>query len=1038
MSISISGSNAMSGLSGMDTNFDTVLTKLKSVESTQIRRLEAWKSDWKLRYEAFGKIIEQVQAASSMLSTLGDRNSFVTKNTASSAQNIVTAVASAAAQDVQHSIHVQQMASNAIWANTGHVFDAKTDLINTTDSPQTFEFSYAGKKHSMVVPAKTTLDSFASMVNNSVDNPGIKVSLVRTGSGYVFQVAGKSTGAANDLIIHSSSLVGMDAAGSTSVWQSNAALDMGQALTNPTRFAYDLLMEDGNRFSVSVTGDKTNADLVTQINAQVGRSIASLDGSGNLTLADVKAAYRRDSVAQPTFSTASATFTVGSDPGNTLLSGPLTVTLNMNNGVTSGTRTLTIEAGVSVRDALMRIAQASGSPSAEMTLNGSGSWNMSLANVEGVSLNFADSASDAAKMSFGLTPASLGEKVVGQGGAQSFTASTGLTFAADKLASTLSADAGGRYVYTVVRSDGSTVLVDELAASDGGGPITGAATYQQLAEAIAAKMGVAAGTDADGNRTVLLDNVESFYLSAGTGGGMDGVRAKTEASASITGMAAADTLETPPQLNYRIVGNDGVPVEFSLPGGSTMAAVLTEMKNRGLSIGLLGADGAAVDISGGIPAAGQYTLTVDNVGAVSGPGITGQVASSSNWNIQRAANARFLVDNWPMVMESESNSVSDAVEGVVFSIHDVGKASISVTTDVASVEKSIQNFLDAVNSVILTIREYTKYDSAKEVTTFDPSKMGSDNYSPSQLTSEKGGLLQGNYGVQLFKSRFSSLLNSSPPGFLSRQSAGDILSGDLLANLANLGIKTNTEEKSDHYGLLEIAPSSSIEALRQMDQENYSNMINKNLEAVVDFFCSSGTGASTSSDFRYGSHVPGITKGGSYDVSYTVDGQGNITRVLVGGVEAVRDTSQPGYYYSVSSGDARGLSLQIDNLSAGEHTGQIRIKEGMVQTVNNFLKSELAFSDVNISAHSTEAQKADVFALKSRNGALMVLRENYKDIMENIDKKISREQDRLGLWESRQKKYFARLETLLKQYDSMQTQLTSQIKSLAGASSGKS
>ena len=250
MSISISGSNAMSGLSGMDTNFDTVLAKLKSVESTQIRRLEAWKSDWKLRYEAFGKIIEQVQAASSMLSTLGDRNSFVTKNTASSAQNIVTAVASAAAQDVQHSIHVQQMASNAIWANTGHVFDAKTDLINTTDSPQTFEFSYAGKKHSMVVPAKTTLDSFASMVNNSVDNPGIKVSLVRTGSGYVFQVAGKSTGAANDLIIHSSNLVGMNAAGSTSVWQSNAALDMGQALTNPTHFAYDLLMEDGNRFSI--------------------------------------------------------------------------------------------------------------------------------------------------------------------------------------------------------------------------------------------------------------------------------------------------------------------------------------------------------------------------------------------------------------------------------------------------------------------------------------------------------------------------------------------------------------------------------------------------------------------------------------------------------------------------------------------------------------------------------------------------------------------------------------------------------------------
>ena len=37
------------------------------------------------------------------------------------------------------------------------------------------------------------------MVNNSTDNPGIKVSTVQTGAGYVFQVAGKSTGAANDI-----------------------------------------------------------------------------------------------------------------------------------------------------------------------------------------------------------------------------------------------------------------------------------------------------------------------------------------------------------------------------------------------------------------------------------------------------------------------------------------------------------------------------------------------------------------------------------------------------------------------------------------------------------------------------------------------------------------------------------------------------------------------------------------------------------------------------------------------------------------------
>ena len=97
---------------------------------------------------------------------------------------------------------------------------------------------------------------------------------------------------------------------------------------------------------------------------------------------------------------------------------------------------------------------------------------------------------------------------------------------------------------------------------------------------------------------------------------------------------------------------------------------------------------------------------------------------------------------------------------------------------------------------------------------------------------------------------------------------------------------------------------------------------------------------------------------------------------MVGGVEAKRDTSMPGYYYSVASGNGRGLSILIDDLSEGEHTGQVRIKEGLVQSVNTFMKSELVFNDVNMSSTDPN-QQADAIALKSQNGALMVLRNNY-------------------------------------------------------------
>lgn len=180
--------------------------------------------------------------------------------------------------------------------------------------------------------------------------------------------------------------------------------------------------------------------------------------------------------------------------------------------------------------------------------------------------------------------------------------------------------------------------------------------------------------------------------------------------------------------------------------------------------------------------------------------------------------------------------------------------------------------------------------------------------------------------------------------------------------------------------------------------------------------------------------MAGITKGGTYDVSYSVDADGNIEHVYVGGVEATRDTSQPGYYYSVASGDARGLSLSIDDLSEGAHSGQIRIKEGLIPTVNSFLKSELTYNDVNVSANATDDQIADAIYLKSQNGALDGFAGKLQNHQENIEDKISKEQDRLELWESRQKTYFANLETLLKQYSTMQDQLETQLKQLSSSS----
>jgi flagellar hook-associated protein 2 len=918
MATTISGSTAISGLGGSDTNFDLVLQQLREVESIQINRLEVWKSDWNLRYKAFGQIIEQVQAASNVLNSLSNRNNFVTKNTTSSDQNVVTAVANASAQDVQHTITVSQVASNAIWANTGHVFSAKTDIITTTGGD--FKYNYAGRDYTVHIPQNTTLESFMYMVNNAVGNPGAQVSLIQTGSGYVFQISGKDTGVANDLYVYNCpGLLGMDASGTTSIWRTNNVVDPTAAITNPTAYTYDMVLENGAKRSFTIKGDATREQLAAAINAQIaGFGSAGVDGSGNLVLDGVKSVSRKD---------------------------------------------------------------GSGAAQPQGTLT---------------------------------------------------SADTDLIFANGHLGDALN----NGDVYTLTKKDGTTVTfaydgnTNEITVDDGVNPPAAysATTKADLLDAVKNAMGGTTSTDANNDTVLSLGDVQNFAQTTGSGG-MDGITVATDAITSIDAGTFYDDgtsylLEAPPDLVYNVTLNDGTTLQTTLPSGSDMRDVVTGINAvAGSNIAsLIKADGSAW--SG--PADGDAFLQVEDVLAVSGPGVQGQVVSSSNWSIQRAANAIYRVDNWPLDMESASNSVSDVIEGVVFDIQDVGTAKLSVSTDITSVEQSIQTFLDAVNSVLLTVRDLTAFKEDKEVTSNDPNDIGKSNYSSSLLTSEKGALLQGNYGVQLFNSRFKNLLISAPSGFKSQQSATDILSGDLVAKLSDMGIKICTDQNDSNYGLFVIAPNSTIAELKTMDMEHYDDMISNHLQDVVDFFCTSGTGASTSADFRYGSHIEGITKAGVYDVKYTVDGSGIITGVTVGGVAAKRDTSMPGYYYSVDTGPAGGLSISIDNLTPGDHAGQVRIKEGLVQTVQTFLKDELRFTNVNVRSGNA----ADAISLKSENGALMVLRDNYKQIMENIDKKIAQEEERLIMWESRQKRIFANLETMLKQYSEQQKRLEGQLSQL--------
>lgn len=1014
MSSSISGSIYYSGLSGTGTDWTETLEQLKKIESIQLNRLKAWQDDWNLRYQAFGKIVEAAQSTKSQISSLKNRDNFVSKLVTSSNEAVVTGTANSTAQNVQHTINVKQMASNSVWANK-HVFSDKTDIINNTDAAVDFKFTYGGKTVSISIPPKTTLDSFVSLVNNSKDNPGITVSTVKTAGGYLFQVAGKETGEENNLVIYNCALEGMSAAGTSSSWSTSKTVNLGESLTSPSDFVFDLVYDNGTQKSITISGASSLNDLVDAINAQTGRSIASLDpATGNLKLDGVQSFKRRES-SESAYVPPSVKVYAGTqdDMATPLVANGTGQDLTFNVVVDKGlgyksTIAVTVKDTATREEFLATLAQATGN-TANMSMADDGRWYMNLAGVE--SITPASGGSLPTGISVEQT-AATGTPVDYNGSASS-TFETTLTFTQDKLTNKLSeADPPKTLVYTFTMKDGTTKTVT----------IDSDKTNEDLLNAIQTTMGGNIVAESNGDKTLKLSDVRGMTLTQGyvsNQGYSATVKATMEIDNNIIAPQAAgaglgeNLLETPPDLEYTVVKNDGSEETISLASGSTMQDVVDALKNK------LGAGNVEVDSEG--------KLVIKDIVSLKGPGISGQITDSDNWNIKQSANAIYTVDNWPMELESASNSVTDVIEGVTFNIQGTGEATINVNTDVDALQESIQTFLDAVNSLLITVQTFTQYDENAETTSTDPDD---DNYSMSQLTSQKGGLLQGNYGVQLFTSRFKSALTGTPAGYQGRTTANDLLSGDLLANLANLGIKTDTDQTSDTYGQLVIAPSSAIESMQELDQENYNTMLTENMEAVVDFFCGPSTpGTSTSNEFRYASSLQGITQAGTYDVSYEVDSAGNILEVYIDGVKASNDPSMGSNYFTCNSGDARGVAILIDDLTPGKHEGgQVRIKYGLLDTVDNFLKQELTWQDTG------DGVDDDSMSIKSQNGALMILQDNYKTIMENIQDKIDRENDRIALWEERQKAAFARLETLLAQYNQTQSSLESQLGQLSGGS----
>ena len=387
--------------------------------------------------------------------------------------------------------------------------------------------------------------------------------------------------------------------------------------------------------------------------------------------------------------------------------------------------------------------------------------------------------------------------------------------------------------------------------------------------------------------------------------------------------------------------------------------------------------------------------------------------ANSEWNVVHGQNALVKVNGWPggdddtIWFESASNTIKagEIVDGITFNLLKKGETTITTGTDKEKIRENVEAFVDAVNSFRVLYTELTKVDSEKKTYTPDLAE--------SQFEMQKGAVLTGNYGVQLVGSQLKNAIASTGVGFRPREygADGSFLGGDIFSSLSQIGITTNAEQGSSYFGLLEINYISGSKGSKSLD-----DALNEDPMAVARLFSAKNEGTTDSTDFSFNSALGATTKAGNYSVRYTCTVDGKIDQAWIDGKPANfnNDTMQ----ITSMEGNSKGLVIDVypHSLVAGQEVnGTVSLREGKV----NELLSMMGGSD----------------GMLGSSGALRTLERNYQKIMDGIDKKISREDERLAKWERTMINKFARLDAVLANYNAINEGLKSQIASLSTSKS---
>jgi flagellar hook-associated protein 2 len=198
---SVSGGIHFTGLgSGMD--FDEIISKTLEAESRKMEYQKVLKESWQAKIDAFQDVNTTMLDLKTTLQGMDTMGEFLIKKTAVDDSSVLSAQASADAEEGTHTIQVDQVAQvDAEVTNAGEA-DLTSDITGGSD--ETFVYTYGTDTVSLNVTAGTSLQGFISQINSDPSNPGVRASYIKVADNdYRLQLRGLDTGDANEVAVAS-------------------------------------------------------------------------------------------------------------------------------------------------------------------------------------------------------------------------------------------------------------------------------------------------------------------------------------------------------------------------------------------------------------------------------------------------------------------------------------------------------------------------------------------------------------------------------------------------------------------------------------------------------------------------------------------------------------------------------------------------------------------------------------------------------------------------------------------------------------------